>query len=126
MGNSSQKEAAQKAFQWYLIGEHDKSKEMYDEILLQAQKNGIKNASLHHDYALLLSNGLKKYAEASSHFLKAIEYIGNDIENKNKKANFCGNYAGMLRVIGNYSESETYFKQALALNNSDIHHLSNY
>ena len=121
--NNSQKESAQKAFQWYLLGEYDRSKEIYDDVILNAQKNGIKNADLHHDYALLLSNGLKKYQEASGHYLKAIEYCKDD---NNKKGNFCGNYAGLLRIIKEFDKSERYFKKALELNPQDIHHMSNY
>lgn len=105
------------------MGEYDRSKEIYDEVILNAQKNGIKNADLHHDYALLLSNGLKKYKEASSHYLKSIEYCKDD---NNKRANFCGNYAGLLRITKEFDKSERYFKKALELNPEDIHHLSNY
>jgi len=102
---------------------------VYDEILLEAQKNGIRDTDLHHDYALLLSNGLKKYKEASSHYLKAIAYCtedGDATKNKHKKANICGNYAGLLRTMKAYDKAREYFEQALALNPDDVHHLSNY
>eukprot|EP01084_Bolivina_argentea_P198604 340041_1 len=112
MGNASQKESANRAFQWYLLGEYEQSKQVYDEILNEAQQNGIKNASLHHDYALLMSNGLKKYKEACSHYLKAIEYETDD----NKKGNYCGNYAGLLRTMNQYNKSEEYFEKAMNLN----------
>ena len=78
---------------------------------------------MHHDYALLLSNGFKQYNEASTHYLKAIEYATDD---NVKKGNYCGNYAGLLRTMKQYENSEVFFQRALEINPNDIHHLSNY
>lgn len=62
--------------------------------------------------------------EAEKHCLKAVEYAPD----AKSKANYCGNYAAILRDLRRYDKAEGYFDLALRLNEGDIdiYHLTNY
>ena len=90
---------------------------------MEAEKNSIRNAALHHDVSLVLCK-MGHLEEAEQHCLKAVEYAPD----AKSKANYCGNYAAILRDLKRYDKAEGYFDLALKLNDADIdiHHLSNY